>query len=511
MKTRTVSSPTVQAARTKPSATENIEQAKEKLKLLEQRERLTKGLPHLYAFDLYKWQRDYINSRNKMNFLCAANQIGKSVCNFIKMVEWATNKPLWPKLWKKKPTQFWFVTIDRNFILREWRDKWSKLLPQGEFQNHPQYGWKAEFRNKFLHAIHFNSGVICYFNTFEMDINALQGSTIDALFLDEEMPWSMMPELLLRIGRKDGYLCAVMTPTKGQDEWRCVFEERGHKERFPEAFKLQVSVYDCMETETGQPGLTQEYVTKLINRLGSQSEIDLRVYGKFSVHEGLKLDAFSRIKNIRPPDDVPKDWHLYSGVDLGGGEGGSLAAISFVAVRPDYQFARVIESWRGKDDETTTVLDVFDRYVMMRAQRRMYGEFYDYAAKDFKTLGDRAGFSFIPAEKKHQIGFPLLNSLFKNQMLVIDDTTQNYDLISEILTLRWDVNKKDADDDAVDALRYAVTKIPWSMDGIVGERVIEMPQKLEVGRPLRVGFKEVEPDSWSMDDEIAEWNEENDF
>ena len=70
---------------------------REKLKLLEQRKRLKSELPHLYGFNFFQWQLDYINSANRYNFLKAANQIGKSICNFTKLVTIATDPKCWDK------------------------------------------------------------------------------------------------------------------------------------------------------------------------------------------------------------------------------------------------------------------------------------------------------------------------------------------------------------------------------------------------------------------------------
>lgn len=40
---------------------------------------LKEDLPHLHGQKFYKWQREFFESRNKINLLCAANQIGKAL------------------------------------------------------------------------------------------------------------------------------------------------------------------------------------------------------------------------------------------------------------------------------------------------------------------------------------------------------------------------------------------------------------------------------------------------
>lgn len=44
-------------------------------------EELRQDLPHLYGWKFYPWAREFFESRNRMNLLCAANQIGKALAD----------------------------------------------------------------------------------------------------------------------------------------------------------------------------------------------------------------------------------------------------------------------------------------------------------------------------------------------------------------------------------------------------------------------------------------------
>ena len=82
----------------------------EKLELLRQREKLRSDLPHKYGFNLYSWQKEYIESANRNNFLKAANQIGKSIGQGLKWVTLATEPDLWPKFFPRRtPRVFWLL------------------------------------------------------------------------------------------------------------------------------------------------------------------------------------------------------------------------------------------------------------------------------------------------------------------------------------------------------------------------------------------------------------------
>lgn len=495
----------------------NLDQKLEQIQLLEKKLELKKKLPHLHGFKLYKWQREYIESwqgdlGSKASLLCAGNQIGKSSCNLIRMIKLATEPSLWPKYFpKRKPIQFWSLMPTKDLITTEFRSKLvPEFLPKDEYKKHPQYGWEAEIRHKHLWAIHFATGVSVYMHTYEQDVHHLQAGTVDAMFVDEEPPWELMPELLMRLAatNSNAGFNAVMTPTRGQEYWRRAFEVRGEGEVFPGAFKRQISIYDAKFFEDGTPShWTDERINQMINSLGTQQEVDLRIYGRFVAQEGLKLPSFSRTENIKKPEPLPKDWLLYSGVDIGSGGGSHPPAIVFTAVSPDFKQGRVIASWKGSEMKTYTATDVLDKYIELREGREMAGEFYDWAAKDFGTVALRTGVGFQPAEKSHEIGFPMMNTLFKNKMLIIDDTESNQDLINEILNLRHGTKKNHAVDDVTDACRYCITKIPWDFSGISGERIIQQPKPVLTDIDRRMGKTLHQEESWAIEDEINEWNE----
>lgn len=476
------------------------------------------SLPHLYALNLYRWQRQYIESTNKVNLICAANQIGKSSCNVIKWVTWATEPDLWPKLWpKRRPRQFWIFLPSKDLIEQEFRTKWEpEFLPRGKWKDHKQYGWKAETRNRYLWAIHFRTGITCYMKTYEQDRTVLQAGTVDAHFIDEECPYNLVPELLLRLAATEGYFNSVMTPTIGQEEWRRTFMVKGDQELFQGAFKQTVSTYDCMEFEDGtKSGWTEERIKRLEQSLGTQAEIDLRIHGKFVAQDGLKLPSFSTDRNVlRDPPSVPEGWLWFSGVDVGSGGKAHPPAIALVAVRPDFKYARAVRCWRGSPSQIYTATDILNKYIELREGRLMSGEYYDWQSKDFHTISLRAGVAMQPAEKSHDIGYPLMNALFKNQMLDIDDTDENQAFVAEALSLRDKTQKTHAKDDAVDSVRYAISRIQWNFEGVTGEKprpVVKVQETLEEQRykGLREAVRPVT--DGAIEDEISFWNQLNEW
>lgn len=447
------------------------EEKLEQLMLLEKKVELQENLPHLHGWKLYKWGQEYWDSREKMQFICAANQISKSSTQIRKTIHLATATDIWPQLWLTKPLTFWYLYPTRDVAHVEYMKKWvPEFLPRGEYRrNHPIYGWKPEINHGRIFAIHFNTGVSIYFKSYAQDVQDLQTGTVYWEALDEETPEELIPELTMRLAATDGYLSGVFTPTLGQEFWRRVIEERGKHEIFPNAFKRQVSMYDCLYYADGSPSpWTIEKIKRAEMSCKSQAEIDRRVRGRFIVSEGLKYPAFHRTANVKAGHPVPKSWLVFAGVDIGSGGDNHPSAISIVAVSPDFKQGRVVDGWRG-DNIITTANDVVFKCQELLApfKDQVVQIFYDTGCRDFYTIAAGMGMPVEGAEKSHNVGETTLNALFKSQMLYIYDYPQLDNLIVELGSLKTTTPKRSAKDDFIDSLRYATSKIPWDWDSIV--------------------------------------------
>jgi len=307
---------------------------KEELALLERQHQLKKVYPHRYAWKHYKWSRIFYESKNKENFLVAANQVGKSSVNIRKCIEWATNSDLWPDLWAPgmgDPNQFWYMYPTREVATIEFKTKWSQFLPQGAAKTNPITGWREEMDKKQIVAIHFYSGVSVYFKTYSQNAKDLQTGTVYALFCDEELPLELLPELQARLNATDGYFHLVFTATLGQEHWRRCMEEVGSSlEKHVGALKINASLYDCLEFEDGTKShWSIDKIDRAKAKCPTHAEVKRRIYGRFVSASGLIYEAFDPTKNRIKKHDIPKNWLIYTGTDLGsGGLGGHPASRS---------------------------------------------------------------------------------------------------------------------------------------------------------------------------------------
>lgn len=450
------------------------EQKREKIRILEAKRRLKEQLPHLHAFKDYRWAKEFLESKNRMCFITAGNQLGKSTVQIRKMIWLATSPEEWTKWWPThRPNQFWYLYPSKDICTLEFETKWKYLLPQGSMKTDPIYGWKEIYDNKKIYGIKFNTGVLLVFKTYSQDASNLQAGTVFYTGTDEECPAELVPELMFRLAATNGYYSAVFTPTLGQEMFRLIMEERGKHEKFPDAAKWRVSLYDCQTFADGSPShWTPERITDVIAKCGSEAEVQMRVFGKFVMAEGRIFEAFSLKDNIGPGGKIPKDYLVYSGIDYGsGGEKGHPASICFVAVKPDFTYGRVVRAWRG-DGIQTEATDIMKKHRSMRLELQNDQKLtfitarYDQSCRDLFTISTRMSEPVQAAEKSHSVGVPIMNSLFKNRMLELDgDQDEVMKLAHELAALRVDMPKTKAKDDLADACRYATSLIPfnWSI------------------------------------------------
>lgn len=500
----------------------------QELALLERQLEIKESLPHLYGLRWYSWQWKFFSSRNKVNLLTAGNQQGKSVCQIRKAIDWATDVKKWPELWPHStPRQFWYFYPSSDLVNSEFETKWEpEFLPRGKFREHPQYGWKPEYQKGKLHCLHFNSGVTIYFKSYEQKLKNLQGSSCHAVFVDEELPEAFVPEIMARLGGAtiQGYFHAVFTATIGQEFWRLAMEPgENEKENFPDAFKQQVSLYDCMFYRDGTPGpWTEEMIQSRIKSCVDEGEVQRRVFGKFVSKEGRAYPTYIPDRHFIKPIPIDAEWKLYSAIDNGSGKGAHPPGIVFVAVRPDFQQAYVFKCWRG-DDRVYTAGDIIEKWKEMSRGMFLTQSWYDWEAKDLKTIAERQGENLQIADKSRDKGQQILNTLFKNDMLKIfdDEDGEGAKLGGELIGLKENTNKSKARDDLIDPLRYVCNSVPWDWSVIAKHLTEEEKENVSAkSRPLtdeellaeqireRRGERESVKDEWGdLEEDFNEWNE----
>jgi hypothetical protein len=385
------------------------------------------------------------------------------------MIDLATDPTKWAKFFpKREPKVFWYIYPDGNKVVEEWQQKWSEFMPRGSMKGHPQYGWTEIRDGKGSVKVQFNTGVFLIFKTWRQDF---QSSTVDAVFVDEEIPFELYDEISQRIMVTEGIFSMAFTATLGQKEWYDVIELQGKpNEKFPHAFKRQVSLeYDCKYYADGSPSpFDDNEIARRKALCSSPREIDKRIHGRFVSDDGLAFPSFSRYRNVREATPTPQSWLFYGGVDIGmGGTDNHPAAITITAVNPTFTQGKVYKFWKGNRFTPTMTSDILNKYIEMTKGLNMTANFYDWHSKEFLLRSQAAGLAFRPADKARDFGFDLMNTLFKNQMYFIEEGPQTDELIFELEYLKTNTHKSHAEDDAIDSCRYSLSSIQWNFDAIL--------------------------------------------
>ena len=413
---------------------------------------------------------------------------------------------MWGTWWPKSPNphQFWYLYPDKNVATSEFQNKWvPEFMPKtGVFVNTPfkeknvnclKYGWRAYYEKRKIDYIEFESGVRIYFKTYAQDVHSLQSGSCHYITCDEELPTDLLSELQARLYSTKGYFDMVFTATRNQELWWMAIEAKGDLEKFKDAYKVQIEMYDCLEYMDGTPGhFTIERIKEIEAGCKSDIEIQRRVRGRFVSEIGRKYPAFDPTKHYCAPFEIPKSYKIYAGVDIGsGGLAGHPSAICFLAVTPDCRKGYFFKGDR-MDGIPTTAGDTLLRFIELRGRQSMTLQTYDPSCADFGTIATRSGEPFIKAEKSHELGEQVINTLFKNNMLYIFDTPDMVKMGGEFLRVMTSTAKNKCNDDFIDAGRYAAVLVPWDWTAINGE--------------LSDGDAEQKDSKELSEKELKEWN-----
>lgn len=162
----------------------------------------------------------------KERFFFGGNRTGKSVGGAYEMAMHLTGyyPDWWPGIRFDKPVQAWAATVDG----RTQRDA-LQLIYFGDV-NQKLYGaiHPSMVAHRYMIArgqidtvlIKHKSGGVSHlsFRTYEQGRDAFQAAEVDLAHLDEEPPWDIYTEVLMRLFARGGHCITTMTPLKGKTE-----------------------------------------------------------------------------------------------------------------------------------------------------------------------------------------------------------------------------------------------------------------------------------------------------
>ena len=299
------------------------------------------------------------------------------------------------------------------------------------------------------------------FKSCDQGREKFQGTSLDYVWFDEEPPYDIYEECIMRVLDRRGEVWGTMTPLKGLT-W--VYEEIYlNKSNNPEVWHIHIEWAD-------NPFLNKKEVELLTKTLSSDS-VDSRRFGNFSANSGLVYPEFDSNLHIVEPFPVPSEWQDNIAIDPG--LNNPLACL-FFAVDYDgniYVVGEHYEAGRDIEYHTEKIFALADKLNWHRDSKGRLSALIDSASKQHtlaysKSVAElfyekgivvnpnvnKDMFSGIARVKEYLKARPQKLFIFKNCV----------NLIRELKSYWWSNgdNPKKVDDHTLDALRYYIMTKP---------------------------------------------------
>ncbi len=258
----------------------------------------------------HKKQIAFHKCKKRNRWVFGGNRSGKTECGAVEAIWMA--RGIHPYRQNKKDVFGWVVSLSQQVQRDVAQKKILYYLPKSWIEeiimlsgrkDSPSGGIVDQIKIKNV----FGGISTIGFKSCDQGREKFQGSSLDFVWFDEEPPRDVYEECVMRVMDKRGDIFGTMTPLKGLTFIynEIVLNTGGN----PEVWHEFVNWAD-------NPFLPKAEV-KLLESSLSQSALDSRKYGKFTVSCGLVYPEFDESVNVIEPFDVPKEWQDLISIDPG--------------------------------------------------------------------------------------------------------------------------------------------------------------------------------------------------
>lgn len=249
-------------------------------------------------FSPNKPQDRFLKSDKRIRALFCGNGTGKTVCLAIDLIYAHTNRHPYKNTDNIRHT--WVLVPGLDKVSDYWQEikKWCppSLLPK------PNKLGSANIRR-----LEWINGSITTFYSFDQDSGKLEGTNIDALYIDECPPRSLYVAAYRGLrNNPDYYVCFAGTPVSEPWLYTEIYLPAISGED-PNIEAISGSIYD-------NPHISQDYIEDFKSRL-SEDEIKVRIYGEFAALQGRIFKEFNSQTHTLPYQEWPEDWPVYMAID----------------------------------------------------------------------------------------------------------------------------------------------------------------------------------------------------
>jgi phage terminase large subunit-like protein len=189
------------------------------------------------------------------------------------------------------------INVQQN-KLKDWLTKDNIL--DGDYN--PKRGWKNAI-------VEGTNGYSILFKTYAQGFEAFQGDNFDLVWLDEECPYDIFQECLMRTADRNGAMLFTFTSLQGFTRLVNRLWESNDPEVYTTLLDLYMNPYIATESKD------------LIKNTIDPDEVDSRIHGKPHLKEGLIYKEFGNIHKVDRFDYTelvrtnPNRWQLHEGID----------------------------------------------------------------------------------------------------------------------------------------------------------------------------------------------------
>jgi phage terminase large subunit-like protein len=268
----------------------------------------------------YPKQKLFHNTRVKERIFFAANQVGKSMSAAFEVAYHATGR--YPDWWTgntvAKPAHIW---IGSQSYASQRQAAQYKLLGTTTPISTPEAIGTGALPRESITKITATRGVAdsidtilvknsrgmtstITFKTYEQEMSKWAGGTVDVIWMDEEAPYALYVEALMRITATNGIIFTTFTPLSG----RTKLVERFYSESRPDRAVINMTAY-----EAGH--LTKEAVDSKLESL-PEWEREARIFGRPAAGEG-RIIQLAESSYVVEPVKLQPHWPRIIGLDIG--------------------------------------------------------------------------------------------------------------------------------------------------------------------------------------------------
>lgn len=279
----------------------------------------------LAQFAPWEWdgrspQRELLRgaARHRVRIFRGGNRTGKtvvgSVDTVLRLLGWHPHA----RQQADRPPWIWAVGLDWEFGVGQvlWPAV-KRVLPPREVRN---VVWYRKQEPSIASTVILKNGARLDFKSADAGREKFQGASLDAVWLDEEIPPDVVEEIRMRLVDRAGDLLLTLTPVRREPYVRRLERESG------------TLVVEASTLDAARAGVIDLRAVEVMAETLPERQREVRILGKHAQAEGLVYPEFSRARNVVTPrggrlvtEDgrdvapwpIPDDWQRFAAIDFG--------------------------------------------------------------------------------------------------------------------------------------------------------------------------------------------------